>query len=87
MLTMQIEVQEPEPEQGVSVDIPSEQPTQDVPDLSSAAGAELAVQDPSELEDQRTTTEDPPQAIADDVSEGSPTGEDAPTAVQSGGEC
>ena len=65
---------------------PSEQPTQDVADLSSAAGAGLAGQDSREPDDQGTTAERLSQVAAEDVAEGSPVSEDARTAVQSEGE-
>ena len=86
MLMIRVKVHEQEPEQEVSMDIPSEQPTQDVADLSSAAGAGLAGQDSREPDDQGTTPERPSQVAAEDVAEGSPVSEDARTAVQSEGE-
>ena len=86
MLTIQIKVHEPEPEQEVSVNAPSEQPTQDVADLFSAAGAGPAGQDLRDPDDQGTTAERPSQVAADDVAEGSLISDDAHTAVQSEGE-
>ena len=86
MFTIQIKVHEPEPEQEVSVNAPSEQPTQDVADLSSAAGAGLAGQDSREPDDQGITADRSSQVAAEDVAEGSHISEDAHTAVQSEGE-
>ena len=86
MLTIQVKVHEPEPEQEVSMNTPSEQPTQDVADLSSAAGAGPAGQDSREPDDQGTTAECSSQVAAEDVAGGSPVSEAAHTAVQSEGE-
>ena len=86
MLTIQIKVHEPEPEQEFLMNTLSEQPTQDVAGLSSTAGAGLAAQDPGEPEDQGITAERPSQVATDDVSDGGPISEDAHAAVQSGGE-